>query len=221
MSANDFYEEYWQDSGSAIPEKDPTVPQRLKFLRRTLKEAGQVKKVLDAGCGSGIFTSAIKKAGYEVVGMDISENAIFQARKRHPDLQFVCHGLDTPWPFEDNAFDAIFAGEVIEHVFGLRNMFSEINRTLKPGGLVILTTPYHGLIKNLLIVILNFNRHFNDLKGGHIRFFTKESLINLLKEFGFMVTGIKYIGRIRPIAKGIYIVAKKKVKAEKRKFKGD
>jgi len=122
---------------------------------------------LDAGCGGGFFTHAIQKAGYEAVGMDISENAIAEAQRIYKDIEFVCNPLDAPWPFEDGGFSVVFSTEVIEHVFGICEMFAEMNRVLKQGGVLILTTPYHGLLKNILIALFGFDRHFNNIEGGH------------------------------------------------------
>jgi SAM-dependent methyltransferase len=209
LSARRFCEKYWERPKNAIPTKDPTTPYRLQLLFNTLKNIRSVKKVLDAGCGSGFFTNAIKKAGYEAVGIDISENVVTEAREVYKDIEFVCNLVDAPWPFENDSFDVIFSTEVIEHVFGTYEMFSEMNRVLKQGGVLILTTPYHGLIKNLLIVLFGFDRHFNNIEGGHIRFFTKKSLTGILKKFGFEVIETRYMGRIRPVAKSIYMVARK------------
>ena len=209
MPARRFYEKYWQKTEDAFPTKDPTTPKRLELLFDTLKDIGTVKKILDAGCGGGFFTHAIQKAGYETVGMDISCNAIAQARQMYKDIDFVCNTLDAPWPFENGSFDVIFTTEVIEHVLGLHEMLSEMNRVLKVGGWMILTTPYHGLLKNLAITLFAFDRHFNNIKGGHIHFFTKKSLKKLLNQFGFEIIDTKYIGRVRPIAKSIWLTAKK------------
>ena len=89
-------------------------------------------------------------------------------------------------------------------------MLKELNRVLKPGGVLILTTPYHGLIKNLLLVLFNFDRHFNDLNGGHIRFFTVRSLTNLLEECRFFVTEINLFGRpLKFLAKSMFVIAEK------------
>jgi 2-polyprenyl-6-hydroxyphenyl methylase/3-demethylubiquinone-9 3-methyltransferase len=204
-----FYENYWREPKDASPPKDPTTPMRLHLLLATLNNLDSVKKVLDVGCGTGSFSNALQKAGYQTTGMDISENALAEARKVYPHIDFVSNPLDTRWPFKDGTFDAIFSSEVIEHVLGTHEMFKETNRVLKTGGYVILTTPYHGLTKNLIIVLFNFDRHFNNLEGGHIRFFTNKFLKRLLVQYGFETKSIRYIGRIRVIAKSVFMVARK------------
>lgn len=209
LPAQRFYQKYWQHGKIDISTKDPTTPKRLKLLFDTLKKEGPIQNILDAGCGSGFFTEAIHGGGYRGVGIDISMVAIAEAKKRYPGIEFFCNPLDSQWPFEDKTFDAIFSTEVIEHVLDTYKMISEMNRVLKVKGVLILTTPYHGLLKNLMIVLFRFDRHFNNIEGGHIRFFTKTFLTAFLQKFGFDVMETKYIGRIRPVSKSIYIVARK------------
>lgn len=64
-------------------------------------------------------------------------------------------------------------------------------------------------IKNLLIVLFAFNRHFNPT-GSHIRFFSKKSLFGLLQKYGFKVLKYGYYGRFYPVSHSIYILAEKK-----------
>ena len=53
--------------------------------------------------------------------------------------------------FRIKTADFVFSSEVLEHIYDVENAFSEVARILKPGGRLLLTTPYHGLIKNILI----------------------------------------------------------------------
>jgi len=78
-------------------------------------------------------------------------------------------------PAPNKSFAAVWSTEVIEHVLDIKDFLDEINRVLRPGGLLILTTPYHGILKNLFIVLLKFDRHFNP-EGSNIRYFDKKGL---------------------------------------------
>ena len=168
-----------------------------------------VKRILDAGCGNGWFAANLAKAGYRVVAIDVSTKAVDIARQTYPQIEFHCSPLDqNGWPFEDASFDAIVSTEVIEHIYDVERMFSEMARVLCPGGYVMLTTPYHGLLKNLAISILDFEGHF-DVRAGHIRFFTNKSLTELLRDYGFEPFLWRYIGRIRPLAKSVFVVAQR------------
>jgi len=63
-------------------------------------------------------------------------------------------------------------------------------------------------LKNLLLVLLAFDRHF-DPTGPHIRFFTKRSLLKGLGNVGMNVERVGYIGRFRPVSMAIYVVARR------------
>ncbi len=205
-----FYGAYWRSPDNAPPEHDPDTRKRLRFLFETLNRAGSENRlILDAGCGTGLVTHEVHKAGHKVLGIDISLRAIAKARSRYPEIQFVQGVLDTKWPFDDEEFDVIYSFEVIEHIFHISKYVSEMNRTLKRGGLLVLTTPFHGLVKNLLMVTFAFDRHFCNIRSGHMRFFSNKSLENVLEEFGFQVLCWRHYGRLWPISKGVYVVAQK------------
>jgi len=203
-----FFDTYWTSSGGAPPEHDPMVPRRIALLLQTLKHL-DVKRILDVGCGNGFVAEQVRRQGYETIGMDVSKNAIERARSTYPEIQFVEGACDKRWPFEDETFDAIYTFEVIEHVLDTYTMLAEMNRTLKPGGILVLTTPFHGLIKNLFLVMFNFDKHFCNIKDGHIRFFTSKHLKRLLGDFGFEVFEQRQYGRMRPVPLGTYMAARK------------
>jgi len=81
---------------------------------------------------------------------------------------------------------------------------------LKPSKYLVLLTPYHGYLKNLLICILNkFDSHFNPIEeGGHIKFFTFKTLNLLLNENGFQVIKFNGTGRIPLVWKSMVLLAR-------------
>jgi len=114
-------------------------------------------------------------------------------------------------PAEDGIFDTVWSSEVIEHIFDVPRFLSEVNRVLKPGGLLVLTTPYHGKIKNILISMIKFDKHFNP-EGEHIRFFDKTGLERCLKKAGFQPISWSGIGRVPGLYRTWFIVAQKSCK---------
>lgn len=203
-----FYEEYWKTPAKAPPAHDTMTQKRWDFLFKTLKYIS-AKNVLDVGCGDGRLVGVLLRHGYVATGMDISSNALSVAKSKVPEGRFVCYPLDgSPWPFPDKSFDVIVSFEVIEHLLGVRAKLEEVNRVLTNTGHLIVSTPYHGLIKNFLITLVRFEKHF-DVEGGHIRFFTVNSLRRLLINTGFRVLYWRYCGRLWPIPKGVYVVARK------------
>ena len=96
-------------------------------------------RVLDLGCGIGRMTAPLAAHFAEVVGVDVAEVMIEDARKRHTDitnLSFEVNDGSSLSAFEDNSFDLILSYSVLPHLpFGVcEKYFKEVNRILKPGG---------------------------------------------------------------------------------------
>jgi len=210
-----FYQAYWSTLVDPIPADDPTTTERQTMLVQALNEflgrpmEGQrVQNVLDAGCGNGEFTRFIAQCGYETAGIDIAPAAVARARAGWPEGQFYEGSLEQTLPFNDAKFDAIWSTEVLEHLFDVHATLSEFNRVLREGGILILTIPFHGLIKNLAVALAGFERHYNPYIS-HVRFFTKRSLNHSLKRAGFEPVRWAGIGRLWPLYKSIFVVARK------------
>jgi 2-polyprenyl-3-methyl-5-hydroxy-6-metoxy-1,4-benzoquinol methylase len=156
-------------------------------------------RILDAGCGNGYLISQLVDRGLECFGVDPSETGITLARGSCPAANFACFDLtvDTGALILES-FDIVTCIEVIEHVYAPRLLLSNLFRLLKPGGKLILTTPYHGYFKNLAIVTSGrFDRHLNPLwDHGHIKFFSHRTLKSALSEAGFGQIEISGIGRM-------------------------
>jgi ubiquinone/menaquinone biosynthesis C-methylase UbiE len=99
--------------------------------------------VLDIACGTGFGTDLIAgKTNGKVIGGDIAENAIEECRSRWKKPNLVFRMLDgTRLDFPGDYFNVIVSFETIEHTGGYRQMIAEFARVLKPGGLLILSTP--------------------------------------------------------------------------------
>jgi len=203
---NQFYENYWSDKQGHLSDFKIKWPKLKKFISLEKEIV-----IVDFGCGNGQVIKEIKLINPEAeyIGLDVSEKALEKARKILPNHKFYKIEDGAEFPLNDNSVDFIFSSEVIEHIYDTENAFSEIARILKPDGKLLITTPYHGLIKNLLITVLNFNKHFNPT-SPHIRFFSKKSLFNLLNRFGFEILKYGYYGRFYPIPHSIFVLAKKK-----------
>ncbi len=172
--------------------------------------------ILDTGCGGGFIMAQLHKLGYKnIYGFDISQSAIETTIKNFPLLKekVKVHDVyDSLLPSDfPRQYDLILSIEVIEHLFLPRKHLFNISKWLKNDGYLILSTPYHGYFKNLLIALLNkFDNHFNPLWDfGHIKFFSKSTLYALLEECGFKVIKFKGVGRLPYLWKSMIIVAKK------------
>jgi len=97
------------------------------------------KRVLDAGCGSGEYTNWLVERGAEVVAVDVSEGMLAETAERvGDDVELRQTDLTTPLEFaDDEAFDGVVSGSVIDHIADWDRLFAEFARVLAPGGFFV------------------------------------------------------------------------------------
>ncbi len=172
----------------------------------SLLPAGKLS-ILDAGCGRGRLTRLLAGLGHDVIGVDVSGDEVAFARELNPGVRFealsICDDLIPVRP--PGGFDVVIAAEVIEHLYSPTEFLENMAKTLKPGGAIILSTPYHGYLKNLLIAFTNkWDAHFSVAwEGGHIKFFSKRSLSAMLEKAGFVRPVFRNVGRLPFVWKSI------------------
>ena len=159
------------------------------------------KCILDLGCGNGHLANYLINAGFNVYGTDASKKGIAIARNKHPDRFFVqdLSTGDIPKELKDLKFDTIISTEVIEHLYNPQLFVELCGQILSSSkGELILSTPYHGYLKNLLLSILNkWDRHMNPLwLGGHIKMWSPNTLSQILKINNFKMIAFKGCGRV-------------------------
>jgi 2-polyprenyl-3-methyl-5-hydroxy-6-metoxy-1,4-benzoquinol methylase len=207
-SIQDFYKDRYAQLGQGPgPEAELTFQLRVRAALQAV--GGSPRRILDFGCNVGAAAQILTEAGHDVVGVDISQSAITLAQARVPKARFELIDSESRIALPDESFDVCFCSEVIEHLFAVAEFIREIHRLLRPGGLFLLTTPYHGWIKNLIVITTNFDRHFSP-HGGHIRFFSKRSLTECLHAGGFQVESITGLGRFWPVWKTMFVIARKR-----------
>jgi SAM-dependent methyltransferase len=180
-------------------------------VKAALRAAG-ADSVLDLGCGNGALTSHLARTGFTMHGLDGSDTGIRLARERYPGIPFDTHDLATPLPPAlRGRFDAVIAVEVIEHLLLPRNLLASALQALRPGGLLVVTTPFHGYLKNLAIALAGgFDEHWHPLRDyGHIKFFSRRTLGGLLAEHGVADLRFQTAGRIPPLAKSMIFTGRK------------
>jgi SAM-dependent methyltransferase len=102
------------------------------------------KRVLDAGCGGGVYTEWLLDQGADVVGFDVSEDMLKHATERVGD-QAAFHQADLGQSLDfaaDDTFDAIVSVLMLDYVRKWQHAFSEFARLLKSGGFVVFTVPH-------------------------------------------------------------------------------
>jgi SAM-dependent methyltransferase len=182
------YEAAW----SGLPD-DPEPWRWAQRRRLLLGEARPGERVLDLGCGAGRFVAALRAAGVEAVGADVAEAALERARRNVPGGEFVLAEPDGTLPLAHRSVDLVWCSEVLEHVVDTLHLLTEARRVLRPGGRLLVTTPYHGRVQGALIALVRFEAHFDPL-GGHLRFYTRASLARALEAGGFAPRRIDAVG---------------------------
>jgi 2-polyprenyl-3-methyl-5-hydroxy-6-metoxy-1,4-benzoquinol methylase len=173
----------------------------------------QARRVLDIGCGNGALAGTLSAAGFDVTGCDDDVGGIAIARQAIPAARFEAIGVyDEPARLGATGFDVAVATEVIEHLFRPAALPRFAAAVLKPNGHLILTTPYHGYLKNLVLSLTNgWDRHFSPLwDGGHVKFWSPATLTQLLNQEGYDVVRVVGAGRLPWLWKSMVVVARKR-----------
>lgn len=138
---------------------------------------GPGRRVLDVGCRFGALTQAYA-AGNEVVGLDVDRRALAEAAKLGIETRWA--DVEEPLPFEDESFDVVVAGEILEHLRDPRSVVAEIRRVLRPGGSFVGSVPNFFRLKNRLAMLVG--RRF-DHDPTHLQIFAPGDVRSLLASF--------------------------------------
>ena len=180
-SLGDRYEEHhreYRDEGDFV-----FVPERIPLL---VAAVGRGKRVLDLGCRSGALTRHFLE-GNSVVGLDVDANALEKAAAL--GIEPVQANVEEPLPFDDGSFDAVVAGELLEHLQFPDALVAEIRRVLRPGGVLAGSVPNAFRVQSRLR-FLRGNAPEDD--PTHLRMFSPAALRELLA--GFERVELSFVG---------------------------
>ena len=169
-------------------------------------------RVIDIGCGNGMLCRRLADAGLEVVGVEPSASGIEYARRLVPEGRFYQMGVyDDPGAIAESDFDVAVSTEVIEHLVQPAALPQFAARKLNPSGTLLISTPYHGYLKDLALAIAGKwdAHHAPCWDGGHVKFWSRRSLSMLLNSNGFRVTGFVGAGRLPWLWKTMVVTARK------------
>lgn len=188
------------------------LPAMIKQVDELAHRRRRVLKILDLGCGNGSVAAVLNQMGHAVTAIDASPDGIEIARQAYPGIDFRLGSLDedfTVWAHEP--VDLVISVEVIEHLYNPGSLIEQSFSILRKGGHLILTTPYHGYLKNLILTLTNgWDRHFSvNRDGGHIKFFSRRTLSRMATEAGFQDLCFRGLGRFPGVWKSMMLVAEK------------
>lgn len=166
--------------------------------RNIIAIVGKIKNkaILDVGCGVGYLGEYYKNNDNYVVGLDVSNVAIAEAKKRLSDVYYV--DLESnDWPVEllPKKFDLIILAELIEHLLMPEDLLVRIKKLLKPDGEIVITTPNFLVWSNRIKMLFG---KFAYQSGGfwcrdHIHFFTLPELRKMLLAGGWEIVAENHL----------------------------
>ncbi len=160
--------------------------------------------ILEIGSVPCHLTYILKRLGYPVVGMDINPNRVIGFIRKY-NLDIIKFDIEVSnFPFKDNTFDVVLFTEVLEHLrINPLHVLKEINRVLKPGGILVLTTPNLYSLWNVGRFLIGrgiFPDPYTEFKKleeighmGHIREYSVKEIKKLLENTNFVVIEHKYV----------------------------
>lgn len=199
LNAEEFI---WDDSGAS--EANNYI---LPSLQRLL-EMYKPNSILDLGCGNGYCAGYLHQLGFNISGCDFSESGITLAKKQFPEVHFFQQDVSSILNSDHTGrYDAVISTEVIEHLLLPRKLIENASQALRSGGVFILSTPYHGYLKNLVLALTDsFDGHWHPLRDyGHVKFFSRKTITLLFQEFGFQNICFETVGRIPVFAKSMIV----------------
>lgn len=153
------------------------------ILREALKSSSSAR-ILDAGCGYGIYSLTLAQHGYNNIdSIDLEQKRLDAVSGMLEDLpvlrpRITLHkGSLTQLPFRDAFYDVIICSDVIEHITDDISAVKELSRVLQPNGILILSVPYNS----------KYHRKFFKMFGHKRPGYTKEELSALFKKYGLFI----------------------------------
>lgn len=171
----------WQIGGPRHYYRESRI---MKAIRSVLPGG----RILDAGCGTGSLIIQLVLRGYEVCGIDMSEDSVRRTdellRQFAPNAKSVIkEGSAEHIDFPDRYFDTVVAAEVLEHVEDDSLAVQEFYRVLKRGGACVITVPANPLLWDI-----------SDEMAGHKRRYSKDDLLLLFNSANFQVERLIFMG---------------------------
>ncbi|PWH17566.1 MAG: bifunctional 3-demethylubiquinol 3-O-methyltransferase/2-polyprenyl-6-hydroxyphenol methylase [Anaerolineae bacterium] len=151
----DNVSQIWWDPKGEMGTLHTINPLRTQFILENIQTANP--RILDVGCGGGILSEALAKAGARVTGIDLSLSSLEAARQHAQagglEIEYRAISAEEIAAEQPESFDAVTCLEMLEHVPDPQQVVAACARAVKPGGRVFFST-INRTLKSLLAVIL-------------------------------------------------------------------
>lgn len=158
-----FDSEYRGGVENSYVENEKTYLKEAKRFIKKIKKYKRSGKLLEIGCAGGYFLKAARKAGYDVMGVEISKEMCDFANNR---LRLkVLNGFFEDIDFGSEKFDIIYGAHVLEHMFNPLDSLKKIKKMLKPDGILVIEVPATFNYSMIGVLLGGFKVFKNALKG--------------------------------------------------------
>lgn len=166
----------------------------IAILNNEFSEENRPKtKVLDVASGNGLISKKLKNLGYRVICSDLTVEQLEQIS--FDEIEVVKLDVSEKFDFGNESFDAIIAGDIIEHLYDIELFFTECNRILKKGGYLVVTTPNLAALQDRILFLFGVSpkqiQPCHTYYKLHIRPFTLKLLRKTYESFGFKIISQK------------------------------
>lgn len=187
MEIKDFENKRWK-SGS----------QEIVFRHKAALGMVDAGKVLDLGCGDGLFLLKLRDKGIGGMGLDISEEAVRKCAASGLDAKVFDFTIQK-LPFNDESYDCVAALDVLEHLFFPEKLLAEAKRVSRE--FIILSVPNFNSLPARLQVLFGKIPENNRKNKGHVYWFNSAVLKEILKNLGLKVVDfqVNTIWQSRPL----------------------
>ena len=155
--------------------------------------------LLDVGAGFGFFTKEIaKKTGCMSVGVDLSREGMLAANKAKISSTHFINASATHLPFRENVFSHIMCNHVLEHIPDDKLVLNEFQRVMRRQGKLYISNPNRLRWIPMFLWVFDL---FNDWRRGHLRRYSPQEIVKMLRDRGFRIVRIHYHDHIKVIIK--------------------
>jgi ubiquinone/menaquinone biosynthesis C-methylase UbiE len=146
----ELYDRGWRKELEAGKEERGNLLTNLEFLAQ-IDLLRPEDRILEIGCGIGTIVHELSKKGHNIIGIDISSEAIEYGKKKYGDIHLEVQAAEI-LPYENESFDVVLSFDLFEHIAEIDKHISEVRRVLHPGGYYLFQTPnrYSNIIYETL-----------------------------------------------------------------------
>ncbi len=170
---------------------------RFQSIDPALLDIRPEHRAIDLGCGTGRHVLELCKAQGTIIGADLSRHDLRVGRylleimRRRGEVRAKVHWMQTAGerlPFVDAAFDRVICTETLEHVDDDRVLAGELQRVLKPGGILAVSVPDEFSEK----VFWKLSENYRTQAGGHVRVYRRPEIVHLMRSVGLEPYAVRY-----------------------------